>query len=260
MRVIRRCGAWLILLGLWGCATQPIVRQEIITVTGRGYASDFSAPKVETPSRYMSYLWSHLSLEAKGMVGPQADVANPLQRKVMTQLQARSNAKRSLAQKVEELKVTENATLAKYLQTHPDLRPKVEELIRNAELVEEDELPDGTWSARVELKLGPLAGLVEPERLAKPVEPKEIPAQTTRQKAEAQAIRNARDRLTRYLQGLEIEPGITVFELMRRDPAFSQHLKTMVDNAPIIDRRYPHEGVCEVDVEFDLAALRQLVY
>lgn len=252
---------WLVLLGLGGCATQPIVMQEIITVTGRGYARDFTAPVIETPSRYMKNLWANLFLEARGTAKPHVVIANPLQRRLMAQLDARSSAKRALAQKVEELKVTEDITLAEYLQTYPALRPQVEALIWNAELVQEDELPDGIWSVRVKMKLAALAELIRPpQELPEPSEQKQTLPQTTGEKAEAQAVRNARERLMYYIAGLEIQSGTSVFEWMRQDPRFFQHVVTMVQNAPIIDTRYPDDGVCEVDLEFDLAEIRALFH
>ena len=254
------CLVWLLLLGLVGCATQPIVMPEIITVTGRGYARDFTAPIIETPSRYMKNLWANLSVEARGTAKPQAVIANPLQRRLMAQLDARSSAKRALAQKVEELRVTEDITLAEYLQTYPALRPQVEALIRNAELVQEDELSDGIWSVRVKMKLAALAELIRPQELPEPSEQKQTLPQTIGEKAEAQAVRNARERLMYYIAGLEIQSGTTVFESMRQDPRFFQHVVTMVQNAPIVDTRYPDDGVCEVDLEFDLAEIRALLH
>ncbi len=251
---------WLVLLGLGACATQPIVTQEIITVTGRGYARDFVAPVIEPPTRYMKNLWANLSIEARGTAKPQAVIANPLQRKLMGQLHARSNAKRALAQKVEELKITENITLAEYLETYPALRPQVEALIGNADIVQEDELADGIWSVRVKLKLAALAELIEPQKLPESSKQKQTLPQTIREKAEAQAIWNARDRLMYYIAGLEIQSGATVSEWMRRDPRLYQHVRAMVQNAPIVDTRYPDDGVCEVDLEFDLAEIRALLH
>ncbi len=260
MRVSHWCLVWLVLLGLVGCATQPIVMPEIITVTGRGYARDFVAPVIETPPRYVKNLWANLFLEARGTAEPQAVIANPLQRRLMAQLHARSSAKRALAQKVEELKVTEDITLGEYMETYPALRPQVEALIRNADLIQEDELPDGIWSVRVKLKLARLAELIRPQKLPEPSKQKQTLPQTIGEKAEAQAIRNARERLMYYIAGLEIQSGITVSEFMRRDSRFFQHVLAMVQNAPIVDTRYPDDGVCEVDLEFDLAAIRALLY
>jgi len=252
---------WLVLLGLGACATQPIVIKEIITVTGRGYARDFTAPVIETPTRYVKNLWANLSIEARGTAKPQAVIANPLQRRLMAQLDARSSAKRALAQKVEALRVTEDITLAEYLQTYPALRPQVEALIRNADLVQEDELSDGIWSVRVKLKLARLAELIRPpQELPESSKQKQTLPQTTGEKAEAQAIQNARERLIYYIAGLEIQSGTTVFESMRQDPRFLQHVVTMVQNAPIVDTRYSANGVCEVDLEFDLAVIRALLH
>lgn len=251
---------WLVLLGLGACATQPIVIREIITVTGRGYARDFVAPVIETPSRYVKNLWANLSIEARGTAKPQAVIANPLQRKLMGQLHARSNAKRALAQKVEELRVTEDITLAEYLQTYPALRPQVEALIGNADIVREDELPDGIWSVRVKLKLAALAELIEPQKLPESSKQKQTLPQTTREKAETQAIWNARDRLLYYIAGLEIQSGTTVSEWMRRNPRLYQHVRAMVQNAPIVDTRYSGDEICEVDLEFNIAEIRALLH
>lgn len=250
---------WLVVLGLVACARAPIVKQELITVTGRGYAKDFTEPAPEPPSRYINNLWAKLSLEARGTAKPQAMIANPLQRKLIAQLRARSNAKRALAQKVEELKITDDVTLGEYLQTHPGLRPQVEDLIRNANLAQEEELADGSWSVLVELKLAGLAEMIGPQALSELSKPRQTPPQTIREKAEAQAIRNARERLMRYIGGLQTQSGMTVSELMRRNPRFSQYMQALVQNAPIVDTRYPEDGVSEVDLEFDLAAIRELL-
>ena len=112
----------------------------------------------------------------------------------------------------------------------------------------------------MKLKLAALAELIEPQKLPESSKQKQTLPQTTREKAETQAIWNARDRLLYYIAGLEIQSGTTVSEWMRRDSRFFQYVLAMVQNAPIVDTRYPDDGVCEVDLEFDLAEIRALFH
>jgi hypothetical protein len=98
--------------------------------------------------------WTTGIATADGIGIPPKNPASPLQAKEMARKAAWSVALRNLLEVVKGIHVSSTTTVSNYVTTNDEVRTKVEGFVKGARLVNEQEMPDGSYKTTVEMKLG----------------------------------------------------------------------------------------------------------
>ena len=115
--------------------------------------------------------WTTGIATAHGIGIPPKNPASPLQAREMTRKAAWSVALRNLLEVVKGIHVSSTTTVSNYVTTNDEVRTKVEGFVKGARVVNEQEMPDGSYKTTVEMKLGgEFSNLVIPK-----VAPKNVP-------------------------------------------------------------------------------------
>ncbi len=108
---------------------------------------------------------------AHGIGIPPKEATSPLQAKEMARTAAWTVALRNLLEVVKGIHIDSTTTVSNYVTTNDEARAKVEGFVRGARLINEQEMPDGSYETTVEMKLGgAFSKLVAPK-----VDPKNAP-------------------------------------------------------------------------------------
>lgn len=133
--------------------------------------SSESAHVIENTTPHGRADWTTGIATAHGIGIPPKEAASPLQAKEMARTAAWAVALRNLLEVVMGIHVNSTTTVSNYVTTNDEVRAKVEGFIRGARLVNEQEMPDGSYETTVEMKLGgEFSKLVVPE-----IPPRSVP-------------------------------------------------------------------------------------
>ena len=115
--------------------------------------------------------WSEGVLRATGFGVRPKDAESPAQARLLARSAAIADAYRNMAQVINEVRVTANTTVERHLTASDLLRLSVQAYVRGAEVIEERDNPDGTYSVALQVGLfgeKGLTGLVLPSLLRIP--------------------------------------------------------------------------------------------
>lgn len=105
--------------------------------------------------------WTTGVVTAKGIGIPPKNPASALQAKEMAKSAAWAVALRNLLEVVKGVHVDSTTTIENFITKNDEVRTRVEGIVKGARLVNEHELPDGSYETTVEMKLtGDLSGVV----------------------------------------------------------------------------------------------------
>ena len=114
--------------------------------------------------------WSE-GVRATGFGVRPKDAESPAQARLLARSAAIADAYRNMAQVINEVRVTANTTVERHLTASDLLRLSVQAYVRGAEVIEERDNPDGTYSVALQVGLfgeKGLTGLVLPSLLRIP--------------------------------------------------------------------------------------------
>jgi hypothetical protein len=259
----------LVLVMSSSCARRAPFPPEIITVTGTGYANPQEqaqkvAEEVTPPQVVEPPDWSGERIEAIGNGVPPDEAANLAQARLMAKLAARRDAQRNLAEQLYGVQIDSNTTVRDFMTEHDVIRSKVDGLLKGFETVEEKELEDGTWEVRLAIGLEPFGEVIASE-IAEPsgekvtVTGKALVSGQARLLARRAAEVDARRKLMEYVKGARIDSYTTVENFMLKSDRINSQVRGIIMGARVVDTRYFGDGTCEVDIQFDLSRVKNLV-
>lgn len=124
---------------------------------GAGHYTDIVTPNGRAD-------WTTGIVTAKGIGIPPKNAASALQSKEMARTAAWAVALRNLLEVVKGVRVDSTTTVNNYVTTNDEVRTRVEGMVKGAQLVKEQEMPDGSFETTVEMKLtGNFSGVVLPK-------------------------------------------------------------------------------------------------
>jgi hypothetical protein len=133
----------------------PIVAQA--AGEGAGHYSDMVTPNGRAD-------WTTGVVTAKGIGIPPKNPASALQAKEMARKAAWAVALRNLLEVVKGVRVDSTTTVNNFVTTNDEVRTRVEGMVKGANLVKEQEMPDGSFETTVEMKLtGDFSGVLLPK-------------------------------------------------------------------------------------------------
>ena len=107
--------------------------------------------------------WTTGIVTAKGIGIPPKNPVSALQAKEMARAAAWAVALRNLLEAVKGVYVDSTTTVSNYVTTNDEVRTRVEGMVKGAQLLNEQEMPDGSYETTVEMKLtGNFSGVVLP--------------------------------------------------------------------------------------------------
>jgi hypothetical protein len=106
--------------------------------------------------------WTTGEVTAKGLGVPPTNSVNALQKREMTRTAAWTVALRNLLEVVNGIYVDSTTTVNNYLTTNAEVRTRVEGMVRQAKVTQEQELSDGSFETTVVMKLTDIAPSVMP--------------------------------------------------------------------------------------------------
>ena len=108
--------------------------------------------------------WTTGVVTAKGIGIPPKNPASALQAKEMARTAAWAVALRNLLEVVKGVRIDSTTTVSNFVTTNDEVRTRVEGMVKGAQLVKEQEMPDGSFETTVEMKLtGDFSGVVLPK-------------------------------------------------------------------------------------------------
>jgi hypothetical protein len=250
---------------IFSCAHRRPFPPEIITVTGSGYAkpTEAAAPVQEAVAIPD---WNGKEIEAVGHGAPPAEAANAAQSRLMAKLAARRDAQRNLAETLNGVHIDSKTTVRNFMTESDEIRSKVEGFLRGFRTVEEKENEDGTWEVRIALALEPLREIIQAERAGAKSEGQAVRVTgrsplsgQDRLLARRAAETEARRKLLEYVKGARIDSYTTVEDFMTKDDRIRSQVSGLIAGARVVDTRYFDDGTCEVDIQFDLSQVKNLV-
>ncbi|MBN1516087.1 LPP20 family lipoprotein [Candidatus Sumerlaeota bacterium] len=252
----------LALLGVWAgataCKTYPAV-----TVIGTGVgrpSAVISAPEPAPPPP-MDLGWADQTVRAEGNGAPPPNM-RPAQARQMAKRAAVTDARRNLLEQIKGVSISSQTTVRDFMTESDVIRSRVDGLVRGAQIVDEDESSDGTYTVVIEVGLSPLGGVIQPPP----------PPRTTRSagvavsdpQAKAMALRaaemDANRKLVETIYGsyVQSETSVTNFEL-DYDRILSRTQGTL-RFAQTLDRNYnPATGEAEVTKRLDSKQVKAMV-
>lgn len=108
----------------------------------------------------MAAEWADITVSAVGMGAPPKDAVNPAQAKLMACRAAKADALRRLLEQVYGVQVDSQTTVRDFVTENDEIRTKTEGFIRNARIVKERSLDDGSCEVTLELHLAGLAEII----------------------------------------------------------------------------------------------------
>ena len=124
---------------------------------GAGHYTD-----MVTPNAWVN--WTTGIATAKGIGIPPKNPASALQAKEMARTAAWAVALRNLLEAVKGVRIDSTTTVSNFVTTNDEVRTRVEGMVKGAQLVKEQEMPDGSFETTVEMKLtGDFSGVVLPK-------------------------------------------------------------------------------------------------
>ena len=133
----------------------PVVAQA--ASEGAGHYTDIVTPNGRAD-------WTTGIVTAKGIGIPPKNAASALQSKEMARTAAWAVALRNLLEVVKGVRVDSTTTVNNFVTTNDEVRTRVEGMVKGAQLVKEQEMPDGSFETTVEMKLtGNFSGVVLPK-------------------------------------------------------------------------------------------------
>ena len=117
--------------------------------------------------------WSNGFIDAVGIGAPPAKPINSAQARALAERTALTTARRNLGEIVYSIKVDSRTLIKDFVLPNPVLRAELDNLLRNARVVETSYLSNGSVKTSVEIKLtGAIADLVLPKNIRniKPVQ------------------------------------------------------------------------------------------
>ena len=108
--------------------------------------------------------WTTGIVTAKGIGIPPKNPASALQAKEMARTAAWAVALRNLLEAVKGVRIDSTTTVNNFVTTNDEVRTRVEGIVKGANLVKEQEMPDGSFETTVGMKLtGDFSGVVLPK-------------------------------------------------------------------------------------------------
>jgi hypothetical protein len=255
---------------MYSCARRRPFPPEIITVTGSGYAKPPEGAKpapVEQPAPEQVTVpdWSGKEIEAVGQGAPPPEAANPAQSRLMAKLAAKRDAQRNLVETLNGVQIDSKTTVRDFVTQNDEIRSKVDAFLKGCRVVEEKENADGSWEVRVAVGLEPLREIIAAQEAEhKASTPPRVTGKSplagqdlllARRAAEI----DARRKLLEFVKGARIDSFTTVEDFMTKDDRIRSEVQGFVAGAHVMDTRYFDDGTCEVDIQFDLSQVKNLV-
>ena len=123
---------------------------------GAGHYTDMVTPNGRAD-------WTTGIVTAKGIGIPPKNPASALQAKEMAKSAAWAVALRNLLEVLKGVRVDSTTTVNNFVMTNDEVRTRVEGMVKGAKLVNQQEMPDGSFETTVEMKLtGDFSGVVLP--------------------------------------------------------------------------------------------------
>ena len=124
---------------------------------GAGHYTDMVTPNGRAD-------WTTGIVTAKGIGIPPKNPASALQAKEMAKSAAWAVALRNLLEVLKGVRVDSTTTVNNFVMTNDEVRTRVEGMVKGAKLVNQQEMPDGSFETTVEMKLtGDFSGVVLPK-------------------------------------------------------------------------------------------------
>ena len=205
--------------------------------------------------------WYAQELTATGDGAPPAHATSQAQRRLLTKRAAETEARRNLAEKLAGVHVSSQTTVRDFMTESDVIRSHCNAFIRGAQVVDERENADGTYTVTISLDLRSLREVIRPQ--AAPAPPRRAaPVGGGRGKAMAMraATLDAQRKLVEKIYGtyVQSETSVTNFEL-DYDRILSQ-ASGLLRWAEETDQRYdPGSGEAQVTLRLDGANVKRMV-
>ncbi len=240
------------------------VPNQVVNVTGKSTSPQLASLQaqqttvaVATPTASWG-AWANRELTATATVPPPSFSPGDETQRLFSRRQAISDAQRSLAAQIEQMRTPDGRAVADYA-ANDSVGMQIENLIQTeSRIVEEAAQPSGSYYIRMNLRTDSLTNILSGASVGTPADQA---LQAQRQQAQAQvqmeAERDARQKLLQSVSAsLSNKPGVTIGEKMQEDEGFRQHVMTLIQQAPVQNTRFSQNGTCEVDMSLELDQIR----
>jgi hypothetical protein len=207
--------------------------------------------------------WGEKEVTASGKGAPPEEAKNIAQRRLMGLSAARREALRNLARKVMQAPVNEHYIVWNYATHSSETAAEVQNIINtNARLVEEKDLGDNTWEITLALDIKVLEELVLRVRTERAKQARielENRKDDWQSSARKNAVLNAYDNLLVLMQGLQVDHGITIEDLMVTNKGVKDQVIGIIRGAKTVDVQYQPDGTARAAIEFNVSEIRKSV-
>ena len=253
----------VVMIAFNGCTL--LNRSEVIRVAGYGTKEGSGKPESLDPPLLPPALdWNETHMTAVGIAVPSAAIEDSLHRQLAARSSAKQDALRNLARNIAILRINKNTLVKDYLDESESFHKEVETYIKNATVSEEKLLDDGSWRVSVILDLAPFSKMITDE-----YERKVTARRASRKKivlteeessiAYTTAVRDAFINLVDLVAQIQVQPGITIDDLMFSDDKIKSNVLGIIQQARVVSSRYDDEGTCETVIAFDINKIRQQI-
>lgn len=268
---IRICAAaaigTMLLCGALGCRLNRKYPSQPVRIVGMSYNPGAAFQLVPPPEKEGEWQFVDTTISGNVMVSADAaipaDSLDPLRGKLIARQEAKQNARRKLAERVEATEVHTGLTIGDVIEKDAAKREKVEDYIRTAQQKGVIKAEGGKCTVFLTLDLVPLNRILaegstvavdySASATATALTPEEY-----RKHAYEEAVENARARMLEYLKGLRLPENETLGELMVKDDAVDRAIRERVDMI-IPAARFNEDNNCEAALILDLAEVQQIL-
>jgi len=245
------------------CTGTRIVRPspDYVRVTGTSSAlTNSSAAAAAETSAPSGPAFAGTELTASAIAPRPAGSPGAETSRLIARQTAMGMAYRDLAGQIQQIVLPNGQTVANSISSDT-IRQQLENMVTQARVVEESEQPDGSYSVKLALRtdpLGPIFGYGS-ENSGTPLTGLTMTAPPVASPAQLQtaADRAAREQL---MNKIRIAPtnkvGERIGDYMQEHPDFAEQVRGMVQAAPASAPRQMPDGSWQVDIQFDVAAVR----
>lgn len=143
------------------CALLLIALPVVAGATAVNTSVNVSVTAVDQIGAYGSVNWDQGVIEAIGTGIPSSVAKSPAQARLMARRAAIVDAQRNLLETTEGVKVTAESTVQNFETTNDTVRTQVSGIVKGAKIVNEQQLPDGTYQVTMRINLFGQGGLSE---------------------------------------------------------------------------------------------------
>jgi hypothetical protein len=249
----------------------PDIRR--VTGVGVGHAPiappQYSAPAPPPAPAAPSYnIGGVAAAEGFGVPNPGAPGG---QGRLMARRAAMSDARRNLLEQIQGASVSSSTTVQNFMTQNDTIQTRVQGLVQNATVVDEQQMPDGTYRVAMQIDMNQVSQILNQygaPQAPPPAynTPRAVAPQPTygggvnpaqeRAKARRAAKVDAWRQLLEMAKGVQISSTTTVQDFMLVNDSNRARVEGIIRGAREVDTRYMPDGSVEVDMEFDMNQVR----